>query len=447
MLSRNFFLILILLGSSFVAISLGNYAGEDSKLEYNAAMGVVKWGYPYITFGNLINQPPLGYYIDSVFFLFFGIFGVTDKANQFYGIGVGIVTMFGLGCVFLVYELGRKLYGEKTGFVAAALFGLTPWHVVMSTTFLIDAQCLFLSLLFLLVGILAIRKGSQKLFLLTGVLFGLALLTKIFAVFFVIPLLIIFISSRPKKALNAIKAIALFVSPAFLMNFLWYNVLTNLGLDFVLHHDDFLPKIPVGIVPSPFFIIHYLSDNLSVALLIACALSLFLSIYQKDLLKRFLTSDISIVITLLLVSGIEMYLVLGRNLLLPFVNLLKYAYLLVPLFCLLAASLADKCILAYQNSLKSEAKPKMAFSVALIGLTLLAITIANYLIDLNMLIAKEIITFSAGGGFSIILRKVGTIAGNTYLILIQCAGFALILCSLAIATLKIQENKEPQRNG
>lgn len=188
-------LILILIGSALIAVSLGNYANWDSKTEYSAATGVLKWGLPYMTFGNFINEPPLGYYIDAVFF---NIFGLS------YGVGVGVITLFGIGCIFLVYVLGKTLYSKPTGLIAAALLGLTPWHEIISTTFLIDAQCLFLSLLFLITGIWAIRKESLKLYLLTGILFGLAFLTKVFAVFMVIPLSIFFVSSKPRKILKTL---------------------------------------------------------------------------------------------------------------------------------------------------------------------------------------------------------------------------------------------------
>ena len=48
------------------------------------------------------------------------------------------------------------------------LFGLTPWELILSRSFFIDVQCLFLSLLCLFIGIIAIRKGSFKLFMVTG---------------------------------------------------------------------------------------------------------------------------------------------------------------------------------------------------------------------------------------------------------------------------------------
>jgi 4-amino-4-deoxy-L-arabinose transferase-like glycosyltransferase len=104
--------------------------------------------------------------------------------------GVGFVTALGVGCVAVVYALGALLYGRRTGLVADALFGLVPWQVFMARIYLIDVQYMFLSLLFLLIGVLAVKRNSEKLLAVSGVLFALAFLTKLFAIFLLVPLLL-----------------------------------------------------------------------------------------------------------------------------------------------------------------------------------------------------------------------------------------------------------------
>ena len=135
----------------------------------------------------MINQPPLGFYMDAPVFHAFGL----SYAN-----GVGVATAFGLGCVVLIYALGTLLYGKRTGLVAAALFGIVPWHVYMSKIFLIDNQNLFFSLLFLTTAVLAVRKNSQKLLAVAGVFFAVAFMTKLFAVFMLVPLLLMIFLQR-----------------------------------------------------------------------------------------------------------------------------------------------------------------------------------------------------------------------------------------------------------
>ncbi len=143
LLKKHFPLLGILLGSAFLSISLGPYSSWDSQIEFAAASGVLKWGLPYTTFGNMINVPPLGFYIDVVLFKVFGLS---------YETAVGVITLFSLGCVFLVYKVGEVLYGARTGLFAAALFALTPWQVIMSRVFLVDIQCLFLAYFACLLG-------------------------------------------------------------------------------------------------------------------------------------------------------------------------------------------------------------------------------------------------------------------------------------------------------
>jgi len=163
-------LFIILIGVALVAFSLGPYQNWDSQLEFEAASNVAKMGIPYVeSFGTAIDQPPLGFYIEALFFRIFGSYANT---------GVTLVTFFGLGSTVLVYIIGKEMYGKSTGLFAAALLGLNSWHLVLSRSFLIDAQCLFFSLLCLHVGVFAIHRGSVKLALASGLVFAAAMLTK-----------------------------------------------------------------------------------------------------------------------------------------------------------------------------------------------------------------------------------------------------------------------------
>ena len=135
---------------------MGTYTNWDSQLEYEAASSVLTGGFPMLSTGFMINQPPLGFYTAAPIFQLFGLSYLN---------GVALATAFGLGSVALVYALGTVLYGRKTGLVASALFGLVPWHVYMSRIFLIDNQCLFWSLLFLVFGVLAVKRNSDRLVL------------------------------------------------------------------------------------------------------------------------------------------------------------------------------------------------------------------------------------------------------------------------------------------
>ena len=60
-------------------------------------LGVTKYGLPYANSSYLIDQPPLGFYIQAGFLTAFG----TSINN-----GTFLVTLFGLGSVILVYLIG-----------------------------------------------------------------------------------------------------------------------------------------------------------------------------------------------------------------------------------------------------------------------------------------------------------------------------------------------------
>ena len=420
-LKEHYPLIGILFGSFLVSISLGPYSNWYSQTEFAAASGVIKWGFPYTTFGNLINQPPVGYYIDAVFFKVFGLS---------YGTGVSVITLFALGCVFLVYEVGKTLYGKRAGLLAAAIFGLTPWHVVFSRSFLIDAQCLFFSLLYLLVGIWAIRKASLKLFLVAGTLFGVSLLTKLFAVFMLIPLSLFYVYWRPKNLKHALGGIVLFFLPAFLLFFLWYGLISGLGFFSVFRHDDFAAFIPEGTVLSPFFVVSFFFENPGLFLLLATAVSILLSLWKRKYFAKILVFDLICFATIVSVAGLNMYLALGRNLWVPYVDPFKYDYQILPAFCWLAASLASKYHLLRDWAGSKDKQHKLVFSIALIGLILLTVSMIVNMLILWTFIGKDYLLFKVDKVVGYSFERLLPIAGPNYLMTIQLLGFVLIIFSL-----------------
>jgi len=411
----------ILLGAALLSISLGPYSSWDSQIEFAAASGVVKWGLPYTTFGNMINVPPFGFYIDAFFLKIFGLS---------YETAVGVITLFGLGCVFLVYKIGEVLYGERTGLFAAALFALTPWQVIMSRVFLVDVQCLFFSLLYLLVGIWAIRKGSLKLFFVSGIIFGFALLTKLFAVFMLIPLSLIYIYWRPKNRKRIIEEIVIFFLSAFLLQYLWYDLISGQGLLSIFAHDDFKVYLPTDFAPSPFFSLSFFSEALGVFFLLGHSFSLLFSSLKRKFLSKILVFDLICFATIVGVVGLNTYLVVGNNMLIPYVNSVKYNYLALPMFCLLAASLAKKCseLSGWKNI--NGKYGALIFYVAVIGLYLLLVSMVFNLLSLSMISKYEWLAFKVDGGFSYSFDVLPPILDSSYLWAIQIFAFILIQFSL-----------------
>ncbi|MCW4000503.1 MAG: glycosyltransferase family 39 protein [Candidatus Bathyarchaeota archaeon] len=330
-------LIVVLAAVLIVYLSMGTYINWDAKTEFEAATSVVKMGFPYLSSGLIINQAPLGFYLIAPVLLISGIS---------YPNAVGFVTAFGLGCVVLVYVLGTLLYGKKTGLVAAALFGLVPWHVFMSRVYLIDAPCLFFSLLFLVFGVLAVKQNSQRLIAASGFFFALAFLTKLFAVFLAVPLLLAVMLQRkegfkltPKKAL-------IFLAPSFILQAIWYGGFANQHFFGVYFPTDFIHPVTIP-DPSLVYLPRLFVESAGWVLPVAATFSLLLAIYFRHMMPKALRMDLLCVFTILAVAAVDLVLVFGRGLLVPYVSAFKYTYAALPFLCLLAASLADKAAVLF----------------------------------------------------------------------------------------------------
>ena len=81
--TEGFPLIIILVGATLASFSMGPYQTYDTTMEFEAASNVVKMGFPYIQgFGTVIDQPPLGFYLEGAVFRVFGAFGVLESKYE-----------------------------------------------------------------------------------------------------------------------------------------------------------------------------------------------------------------------------------------------------------------------------------------------------------------------------------------------------------------------------
>jgi len=416
-LRNNLPLLGILLGFILMSVATGQFSNFDSQIEYSAALGVIEWGLPYFEFGHFINQPPLGFYIGALFLRLFG---------SSYSVAVIVPTLFGAACIFLLYELGRVIYGERTGLFAAAIFASTPWHIVLSRSFLIDAQCLFFSLLYLLVGIYATKKNSAKLLLLSGVFFGVAFLTKAFAVFMLVPLAIYYFYAGPRNLWRTFMG-ALFFVPSLIFTYLWYEIISTRGFFAAFTHDDF--NFPItGAAPSPFFLLNYLLGALGIFFLAAGAVSLLISFTRRKNLGEVFASDLICLATVAAVLGVNMFLVIGKNLVCPYNNPIKYDYQFLPLFCLLAASLLNK-LYSLDLDLRSR-KSKLVFLVTLFGLVLLVLSMIWNVHVLNTYTTQTEVRFNVEGAMGYSFEHVALNGATAISWALQWLGFTIISLSL-----------------
>jgi 4-amino-4-deoxy-L-arabinose transferase-like glycosyltransferase len=418
-------LLLILVGVALVAFSLGPYQNWDTQLEFEAASNVVKMGIPYVeSFGTFIDQPPLGFYIEA---FFFNVFGVSTDT------GVPLVTLFGLGSTVLVYLLGMNLYDRSTGLFAAALFGLNTWHLILSRSFLIDTQCLFFSLVCLFVGVSAIRRSSIKLAFVSGLAFAVAMLTKFYAVFILVPLFLFYIHSKPKKLKLVASQTAAFSTPVLVFAVTWYQLFLGRSLLTVFHHNDFLDVIPAstGVVASPFFATNFLIDyGLGPAFIAATVFSLLLAF---SLRKHFKTAfvELTCLASIVFVITVNVVLGAGLNLNVPYFSAIKYLYQALPFFALLTASLSTKSLSLFRAA-KSTLKHRklLLYAVATAALVLLAATLISSIYYTNAASPRDYLQFrverDVDYGYAL-LNPAPPVAGS---MVFQYCGFAMVMFGL-----------------
>ncbi|MCW3999658.1 MAG: glycosyltransferase family 39 protein [Candidatus Bathyarchaeota archaeon] len=422
---------LILLGAALVAFSMGPYQTWDTQLEFEAASNVVKMGVPYVEgFGAVIDEPPLGYYLEGLLFRALG----TSMT-----VGVGAVTFFGLACVAVIYFLGRELFSRSTGVFAAALLSLNPWHLALTRIFLIDAQCLFFSLLSLYVGVLAIRRDSLKLALAAGLLFGAGFMTKFYAVFALIPLLIFYLHSKPRDAKRASAKLAAFALPTLAFALLWYQGVLGRSLLSVFVHNDFSNTVPAatGVVTSPFFAANFMVNyGLGLYVLAAAAFSLVVGFWFRRDLSKSSPADLACVLAVLAVLGVNTYLGAVLNLNIPYIGAVKYEYQALPFFVLLAASLAVK-----GSTLLSSAKPmlpKRRLPMAFVGVAavlLLAAALLSSINSTNMVSQRDYLQYRVEPNvdYGYAFSTPAPLNSQSPLMAVQLLGFGLVLAGLLFA--------------
>jgi 4-amino-4-deoxy-L-arabinose transferase-like glycosyltransferase len=108
----------------------------------------------------------------------------------FYLFARGIVAGFGLATVFILFFLGLRLYSRSAGLLAAFFLAFTALHVRDSHFFCTDVPLTFFFVLVLYLCVDIVEKKSQKIYLLTGIVTGIAIATKQTALL-LIPLILI----------------------------------------------------------------------------------------------------------------------------------------------------------------------------------------------------------------------------------------------------------------
>ncbi len=168
----------ILILSSLHFINLGASplwaADEQTYTQYSYHM--LKTG-DYLTpwsFGGeslWIGKPPLQMWLVS---LSYQIFGVNNFGARF------VTVIFSMLSLVVLYFLAKKLYNQYVGALSVLVLGTFANYIEFSRRAMIDVQLIFFMLACIYVFILSqkTQKNRNLYLIFSGVLFGLALMTK-----------------------------------------------------------------------------------------------------------------------------------------------------------------------------------------------------------------------------------------------------------------------------
>ncbi|MBI5956107.1 MAG: glycosyltransferase family 39 protein, partial [Chloroflexi bacterium] len=94
-------------------------------------------------------------------------------------VGRALSALFDLGSVILIFLIGRRLYSNRVGLLAALLLSLSVLNIQQSHFFTVDTFATFFVALFFFFIIQVAENGSLASFLLAGAALGLSLASKI----------------------------------------------------------------------------------------------------------------------------------------------------------------------------------------------------------------------------------------------------------------------------
>jgi 4-amino-4-deoxy-L-arabinose transferase-like glycosyltransferase len=124
-------LVVILAAGAFLRLWQLNALGYNSDEAVYAGQGAAIAADPTLKeiFPVFRAHPLLFQYIVAIPYR---LFGVDDLMGRLLSVAVGLLT------IFLVYLLGKILYGQKAGLISALIVALMPYHVVVTRQVLLD---------------------------------------------------------------------------------------------------------------------------------------------------------------------------------------------------------------------------------------------------------------------------------------------------------------------
>ncbi len=169
--AERLFLLVVVATGAFLRLWQINYLGYNSDEAVYAGQGAAIAAAPILKdiFPVFRAHPLLFQFLVAIQYR---LFGVDDLSGRLLSVGLGLAT------IYIVYLLGKLLYGRKAGMYAALIIALMPYHVVVTRQVLLDGPMVLCTTLTLyLVARFGITRQPVW-FYAAGASMGLAILAK-----------------------------------------------------------------------------------------------------------------------------------------------------------------------------------------------------------------------------------------------------------------------------
>ena len=193
------------------------------------------------------------FYVYCLAFLY-AVLGTSLWVARLFGLLVGLAS------ICLTYLIGKKLFNEKTGLIAATIQGVYPIIIYFESELLLDSLFLFLVQLTVYRLLIWTEKHTVKNLFIAGVVLGLAAITRP-TILVLVPLLLVIaiiyrkkITSFKKQVIVLLLGIAVFIAPVFLRNLIIAGdpvlIASQGGINFYIGNNEVADGVS-AIMPEP----------------------------------------------------------------------------------------------------------------------------------------------------------------------------------------------------
>ena len=243
---RLLFVVALLAGLSLRLVKLGtpDLFGPDEGTWAVGARNIVEGGLPQLL---ALSATPLGdasgtpVFFPALLAVMVKVFGAHEWAIRLPSVGAGLVG------AFLLERIVRRGYGQPAGHIAGAFAALAPPLVLANRAAAVEPTLTLLGLSGIIFGLRAFEEDSPGEAPLSGVLFGLAFLTKGYSAgLFIAPLLVALLFRPRLFALGRTKRSLALLAATFVL-----TAGLPLLLTAVTHPEAFAPQVARAFGSAP----------------------------------------------------------------------------------------------------------------------------------------------------------------------------------------------------